>query len=108
FNRATRAPSIGELFTPASEGFPQYSDPCWNGSDERTGPDAAQVNALCATQGAFANFPQGNAQVRAITGGNVDLEPETADTYTFGVVWQPTFGDNDLRMAVDWFRYEIT
>jgi outer membrane receptor protein involved in Fe transport len=108
FNRATRAANIGELYTPASEGFPQYSDPCWNNSPERTGADAAQVNALCAAQGAFPNFPQGNAQVRAITGGNPDLEPENADTYTMGLVWQPTFGDNDLRLAIDWFRYEIT
>ena len=108
FNQATRAPNVGELYTPPSESFPQYSDPCWNGSTERTGPDGAQVDALCQAQGAFANFPQGNAQVRAILGGNVDLEPETADTYTIGLVWQPTFGDNDLRLAVDWFRYEIT
>lgn len=107
YNRAIAAPNVFQLFRPRSESFPAYTDPCWNGSPERTGPDATQVNALCAAQGAGANFPQGNSQVRALLGGNPDLDPEVADTYTLGVVWTPVFGDNQLRMAVDWFRYEI-
>lgn len=107
YNRAIAAPNVNQLFRPQSEGFPPYSDPCWNDSDERTGPDAAQVNALCATQGAGANFPEGNTQVRTLAGGNPNLEPESADTYTFGVVWTPEFAQNDLRMAIDWFSYEI-
>jgi outer membrane receptor protein involved in Fe transport len=45
--------------------------------------------------------------VRALLGGNPNLAPEQADTYTLGVVWTPEFADNQLRMAVDWFRYEI-
>jgi outer membrane receptor protein involved in Fe transport len=107
FNRAIAAPNVSQLFRPQSEGFPAYTDPCWNGSSYRTGANAAQVDALCAAQGAGANFPQGNSQVRALVGGNPNLEPESADTYTAGVVWTPEFGDNGLRVAVDWFRYEI-
>jgi len=107
YNRAIAAPNVNQLFRPQSEGFPPYSDPCWNDSDQRLGPDAAQVDALCATQGAGANFPEGNTQVRTLAGGNPNLEPESADTYTFGVVWTPEFAANDLRMAIDWFSYEI-
>jgi outer membrane receptor protein involved in Fe transport len=107
YNRAIAAPNVSQLFRPQAENFPAYSDPCWNDSDERLGPDAAQVNALCAAQGAGANFPEGNTQVRALAGGNPDLDPESADTYTLGVVWTPEFADNDIRLAVDWFRYEI-
>src|SRR5690606_26631901 len=44
---------------------------------------------------------------RTLSGGNPNLSPESADTYTFGVVWTPDFTDSDLRMAVDWFSYEI-
>jgi outer membrane receptor protein involved in Fe transport len=108
YNRATRAPSIQELFQPVQEGFPSFQDPCWNGSAQRTGPNAAQVNALCAAQGAPANFPIGNAQVRALTGGNVNLDPESADTYTFGVTWQPVLETHQLRASVDYFRYRLT
>jgi outer membrane receptor protein involved in Fe transport len=105
YQRAVRAPNVNELFRPQSEGFPAYTDPCWNTSPQRNGPDAAQVNALCAAQGAGANFPQGNSQVRALTGGNPELEPEFADTYTVGVVWQPQFQNNQFRVALDRFRY---
>ena len=108
FNRATRAPSILDLYQPVQEGFPTFSDPCWNGSAQRSGANATQVNALCAAQGAPANFPVGNAQVRALTGGNVNLEPESADTYTFGVTWQPILDTHQVRASVDYFRYRIT
>lgn len=110
YQRATRAPNVFELFRPQSENFPAYRDPCWNGSPERTSTDPAVVagtNALCATQGVGTNFPQGNSQVRALSGGNPDLDPEFVDTYTVGVVWQPDFGDNRLRVAVDWFSYKL-
>jgi outer membrane receptor protein involved in Fe transport len=96
------------LFRPRTESFPAYSDPCWNNSSYRTGPNAAQVNALCAVQGAGSNFPQGNSQVRALVGGNPDVGPESADTYTFGVVWQPSsVGEGQFRTAIDWFNYEL-
>ena len=108
YNKATRAPSILELFQPVQEGFPSFQDPCWNGSAARTGANATQVNALCAAQGAPADFPIGNAQVRALTGGNVNLDPESADTYTFGVTWQPVMDTHQLRASVDFFRYKIT
>ncbi|MDH5309376.1 MAG: TonB-dependent receptor [Gammaproteobacteria bacterium] len=107
YNRAIAAPNVNQLFRPQSESFPAYTDPCWNGSAQRSGADAAQVNALCAAQGAPTNFPQGNSQVRALLGGNPDLDPESADTYTVGVVWTPEFGDNGLRLALDYFKYEI-
>jgi iron complex outermembrane receptor protein len=107
FNHATRAPSILDLFQPVQEGFPSFSDPCWNGSAQRTGASAAQVNALCASQGAPTNFPQGNAQVRALSGGNVNLKPESADTYTYGLAWQPSLESHTLRASVDYFRYRI-
>jgi outer membrane receptor protein involved in Fe transport len=107
FNRATRAPAILELFQPVQEGFPSFQDPCWNGSAQRSGSAAAQVNALCAAQGAPSNFPIGNAQVRALTGGNVNLKPEFTDTYTFGVTWQPVLETHQLRASVDYFRYRL-
>ena len=107
YNRAIAAPNVSQLFRPQSESFPSYVDPCWNNSAARTGSNATQVNTLCATQGAPANFPQGNSQVRALLGGNPNLDPESADTYTLGVVWQPEFAETKVRTAVDWFRYEI-
>jgi outer membrane receptor protein involved in Fe transport len=115
YNRAIRAPNILELLQPQSEGFPAYSDPCNANSSFRTGSSAAQVVGLCQAQGIPANFlatfAQPNPQARAISGGNPDLDPETADTYTFGVVWDSNLESewaNNLQVSLDYFKYDIT
>ncbi len=114
YNRAIRAPSISELFLPRQENFPQYSDPCNFNSTFRTGADAAQVTALCQAQGIPAatlpTFTQLNPQARAFVGGNTELDPETADTYTAGVAWQSAFDSvwaQRLSASVDYWNYEI-
>lgn len=114
YNRAIRAPSISELFLPQQENFPTYSDPCNFNSAKRTGPDAAQVTALCVAQGIPAadlpTYTQSFSQARAFVGGNLDLIPETADTYTYGFTWQPQgSGDftSDFSMSIDYFDYKI-
>jgi iron complex outermembrane recepter protein len=119
YNRAIRAPNILELFLPQQESFPQYTDPCNSNSTYRTGASAAQVYALCQAQGLTpaqlgttpANgWRQPNPQAQAIIGGNPDLDPETADTITAGVVWnsnaESDWGSN-LQVAVDYFDYQI-
>jgi len=115
FNRAIRAPNINELYLPQQENFPQYTDPCNATGSFRTGPSGAQVATLCGAQGipaAFlAGFAQPNAQARAIVGGNPDLEPETADTVTVGLVWKSNAESdwaNNLQVSVDYFKYEIS
>ncbi len=107
YNRAVRAPSIGELFSPQGENFPGATDPCGsNGA-----PDAA-TTAVCLATGVPANVvgtPAINlaaGQVRAIVGGNPLLEAEEADTYTFGFVFQPDFAEG-LSVSVDYFDIEI-
>jgi outer membrane receptor protein involved in Fe transport len=118
YNRAIRAPNILELFLPQQENFPQYTDPCNGNSTYRTGSSAAQVYALCQAQGLTTaqlgtppnGWRQPNAQAQAIVGGNPDLDPETADTITAGVVWNSTAESdwaNNLQVSVDYFDYQI-
>ncbi len=107
FNRAVRAPSIGELFSPQGENFPGATDPC----SAKGAPDAA-TTAVCIATGVPANVvgtPAINlaaGQVRAITGGNPNLLPEEADTYTIGFVFQPDFIEG-LSLSVDYFDIVI-
>ncbi len=106
YNRAVRAPNIGELFAPIAEGFPGAVDPC-----SAAGNPTAAVTAVCIATGVPANVvgtPGINTisgQVRTLSGGNPDLEPEKADTYTIGVVIEPDVIEG-LSLSVDY--YDIT
>ena len=107
FNTANRAPSIGELFLPAAEGFPSAQDPCSGNGDEQT----PEVAAICASTGVPANVifsPAINlpaAQVRQVAGGNPDLKEEEAETFTAGVVLTELV--EGLTFSVDYFDIEI-
>ncbi len=108
FNRAVRAPNIGELFAPQAEGFPGATDPC---SGEAADQSQA-VADICLATGVPANvlfspainLPAG--QVRGIFGGNPNLQQEVADTFTAGVVFTPSFAEG-LSLSIDYFDIEI-
>ena len=46
-------------------------------------------------------------QTSSRTGGNPNVDPEKADTVTFGVVWQPGFLQG-LSASVDWYDIDIS
>lgn len=124
YNRAVRAPSVGELYSPVSTGSvgigsPSATntngDPCDIRSSFRKGPDKDKVVALCLAQGVppalIADYQLGTAQVFALTGGNPDLKEETADTYSFGAVVQSQLTSpwlSGLSASIDWYRIKIT
>lgn len=101
FSRAARAPNVGDLFTPATFGTDGgYSDPC-SPTGNNLVPNAAYraactnpaIGKAAVTAAQFANglVPQCPAnECNNITGGNVNLKPEEADTWTWGVVVTPT------------------
>ncbi len=107
YNRAVRAPGVGELFAPQGEGFPSATDPC-----AAEGNPTPQVAIICEATGVpvgsvgspALNLPAG--QVRQVTGGNPLLNPEVADTFTVGVVFQPTALEG-LSLSLDYFDIEI-
>lgn len=106
YNRAVRAPNIGELFAPVGENFPGAVDPC-----SANGNPSAAVSAICAATGvptgqigsAVINTVSG--QVQTLSGGNDSLSVEKADTYTVGFVVQPAAIEG-LSLSVDY--YDIT
>ncbi|MDP2284639.1 MAG: TonB-dependent receptor [Pseudohongiella sp.] len=95
YQHAVRTPSINELFAPQLNNFPTFTnqDPCNTtgtlAATYRNGPNGAQVTALCNAQSVVAGLPtyfQPSSQATGITGGNPNLRPETADSYTLGAV----------------------
>ena len=109
FQRAIRAPNIGDLYGGLQLNFQTLTDPC--SSRAAVGNQTAAVRALCEATGvpAAAVFTAGVQPDNIIpvrTGGNVNLQEESSDTRTFGVVFTPEFLP-DLAVTVDYFNIKL-
>lgn len=107
YQRAVRAPNVGELFGGQAIGFPGATDPC---STAAATPGSALGN-LCVANGVpTANLGspaiQLNAQIPALFGGNPNLQEETGDSWTAGIVLQPSFIPG-LAITADYFDIKI-
>jgi len=114
YQRSSRAPNIGELFTPVSTQLSNLAnDPC-------QGPVAPTGNLLAAclaqvptNNGAVSAIQSGQVQMPAAgqinitTGGNLFLQTETAKTWTVGVAFQPEALPG-LSVTADYFNIKIT
>ena len=98
---AFRAPNVPELFGGVSEGNLTTTDPCngWN-----TQSPASTVYQNCQASGLPAGFKQFGPSILTTGGGNVNLEPEDAKTFTVGAVWTPT---KAFTLTVDYFNIKI-
>jgi len=105
YQRAIRAPNIGELFAPVTTGLTNLTiDPCQSSLPVGN----AQVIAACIAQGATAGqigtIPApAAAQANQTSGGNPFVGPETADTFSVGAVFTPTFLDG-FTASVDYYK----
>lgn len=106
YQRAIRAPNVGELFGGQAIGFPGAVDPC-----STPAARAGNLRALCIANGVPADAVgttgiQLNAQIPALFGGNPLLQEETSESYTAGVVLQPTFLPG-FTLTADYFDITI-
>ena len=113
FQHAVRAANIIELFT--AQGFNLFDmddDPC-DATDPNgdgvapaancIGGAAWQVSNTEANSGFLTNLA---GQYNFLQGGNPALNPEEAETYTIGFVFQPDFLPG-FNMSVDYFDIEV-
>ncbi|OUY00081.1 TonB-dependent receptor [Ponticaulis sp.] len=118
-SEAVRAPNISELFDPPLPilvGANQ--DPCGldninNGSAYRMDNCIADLQAAGVALGDIVdgdgNYIWENpitGRFSGVSGGNEDLDPETANSLTVGAVFQPSFVEN-LTFTVDYWEVEI-
>ncbi|MGB6602855.1 MAG: TonB-dependent receptor, partial [Steroidobacteraceae bacterium] len=113
FNRAVRAPNIGELYTPQAVGLDGSVDPCAAGLAAGSttvltnGTTLAQCERSGVTQPEFGHInPNPANQYNGLLGGNPTLEPETATTYTVGIVLTPRVVPN-LQLSFDYYHINI-
>jgi len=101
---AFRQPSIQELFGGQAISFNEAVDPCAQISSY--GALAGIVGANCARQRIGPGFTQTSSQVQTIQGGNPNLQPETARTYTIGTVITPRWTPA-LSAVIDYWHTRI-
>lgn len=121
YQRAVRAPNIGELFAPASGtqlviGTPPASlgDPCDVRSTARSGANAGQVSALCVAQGvpgaAVSSYTFPTTATGQTVTGNTALTPEKANTFNLGLVLNAPVRSGlfrDFTLSVDYYNINI-
>ncbi|WP_334178517.1 TonB-dependent receptor [Pseudoxanthomonas sp.] len=96
-----RAPSIGELYGSQSRFDALLVDPCLV-------PPSAPAGSLApvACPGVPAGARQNDPQIPVLTGGNPALQPETARSFSAGLVFSPSFAE-DAAWS-DKFDIEVT
>lgn len=99
-SRDIRAPNLRELFQAGGGGVLFVDDPCQNpleGSVEETN---------CAAAGIPPNVPSGLGFNFSNITGNPDLDEESADTFTIGLVYRPQWLEG-FSLSLDWFQIDI-
>lgn len=100
---AFRVPNVPELFGGVSEAQLTTADPCSNWS---TQDPSSNLYQNCEAAGVPPGYVQIGTVIRTTVGGNPDLQPEDAETFTVGVVWEPEFATG-LSMTLDYWKVEI-
>ncbi|MDO5505611.1 MAG: TonB-dependent receptor [Pseudoxanthomonas suwonensis] len=106
YNHAVRAPSLNNLYYPQRIAL-SSTDLC--AGDAEQVAEAGYTAEQCARTGVpldrYGLVPRNPAnQYNVLTGGNSDLAPEFADTYTVGFALEPI---PDLNLSLDWYNVKI-
>lgn len=107
FARAVRAPTVANLYSGQSEGYPSATDPC----TQAAAVTNAALNAHCVATGVPADligtaYNGGSTQIQTYSGGNANLHEETSNTLTLGAVFQPSFLRR-FSLTVDYYKMRI-
>ncbi|MFC3033317.1 TonB-dependent receptor domain-containing protein [Pseudoalteromonas fenneropenaei] len=104
YNEGFRAPSLSDLYQGQSDSRPSAKDPC--SVDSNAYKNIPEVAVRCAAEGVPAGWKQQDPQIRAVIGGDENVQPETSESLSMGVVYSPEFIDG-LGISLDWYRIEI-
>jgi iron complex outermembrane receptor protein len=118
-SEAVRAPNISELFDPRLPiTIGATADPCDPGNVSN-GTPVRQANCVSSLQAAGVDTSQVldangdyiwvnplTGRFAGTSGGNPELDVETAETLTFGIVFSPSFMEG-LSMTIDYWDVQI-
>jgi len=93
WSQAFRTPSLSELFSGASDNYPNLNDPC-----ATTGSLPPGCGGIQHTQPA--------TQIHTTVGGYAGLQPEQSTSRSIGFVYSPEWAEG-LDISADYFKVEI-
>ena len=104
YARAVRAPNLSEVFSPAGQNFATVVDPC---SQRNLATGSANRVANCNAAGRPAGYDYVyTASLEIKSGGNPTLTEESSDSYTGGVLLQPSFIPG-LSLSADYYNITV-
>jgi iron complex outermembrane recepter protein len=114
YQRAVRAANIVELYGPVTGNlFAMGNDPCHKAAAGDALSVAGYTFAQCArtgvTQAVWDTGGPGNSpadQYNTLIGGNAALDPESSDTYSYGIILKPNFLEN-VTLTVDYYDIKV-
>ncbi|MEQ8177455.1 MAG: TonB-dependent receptor [Amphiplicatus sp.] len=111
YQRATRSPNPIELYSPQNRfefTLPELSngmyDPCAGAAPARSFAECALTGVTASQYGQI--FDSIGGQFNNLTGGNPDLEVESSDTFTLGLVATPGFIPG-FTFSIDYFNITV-
>lgn len=121
YQRAVRAPNVGEIFSGAVSTINALGSPAAGGGDPcdvrtvyRQGSDAAAIRTICLAQGvpsaAIDFYRMDFNQFVSSRSGNPALRPEQADTMSIGAEFSPRATSpwlRNLTLSADYYRISL-
>lgn len=104
YQRAVRSPNIQELFLQPRVQLNGNVDPCAGATPTATFEECALTGVTLAQYGNILDNPA--EQYNGLVGGNVLLDPEVSDTYSYGLVFTPAFLPN-FTLTLDYFDIKV-
>lgn len=106
FSETIRAPNISELFTPETAATFRPVDPC-DQANRSSGPSPSNRKANCLADGIPVSFTDPlTARFNGVVAGNPNLDPESSESFTAGIVLQPRFLPG-FTASIDYWNIEI-
>lgn len=105
YNRAVRAPSLNDLYYTSRIALSSTGTDLCAGDAANLAYTAEQCARTGVPLNMYGNVPNSPAnQYYTLSGGNLALQPEEADTYTVGFAVEPI---DNLNLSLDWYSIEI-
>ncbi len=105
YNRASRSPNVQEMYAPQSLYLGGGTDICAGATPTAT---LAQCQLMGVTAAQYGSIPENEAGgYNALSGGNLNLKPEVADTWTGGLVATPRRYVPGFTLALDYFHIKL-